>query len=297
MANGSRRAGPVGLFAAIVLFAAISDFGAALAAGSAERGKTVYDAGGCFACHTDVKGNGPALAGGPALKTPFGTFYAPNISPDPAHGIGSWTDEQFLRAMRDGIGPKGQYYYPVFPYTAYTKASEQDLLDLKAYLMTLAPVAKPSRPHEVGFPFSVRLALLPWRWINFSSGPWRPDPAKDAVWNRGAYLVEALGHCGECHTPRDATGGLDRSRWLAGSRDGPPGEVGSNLTPHSTGLAEWSESDIAVTLDSGLTLDGVVAGSMAEVVRFSTSRLSAEDRRAIARYLKSLPPLPTAAKK
>lgn len=286
-----------GLVAALFLVAASLTSGVGVAAGSPERGKAVFDAGGCFACHTDVKGSGPALAGGPALKTPFGTFYAPNITPDPTHGIGRWTDAQFLGAMRDGVSPDGKPYYPVFPYTAYTKASEQDLLDLKAYLMTLPPVAQASRPHDVGFPFSIRLALLPWRWLNFTPGPWRPDPTKDVVWNRGAYLVEALSHCGECHTPRDFSGGLDRSRWLAGSRDGPAGEVGPNLTPHASGLAEWSEADIALALETGLTLEDNVGGSMAEVVRFSTSRMSAEDRRAIARYLKGLPPLPSAAKK
>lgn len=293
----SRRTRRCAFAAAISFLALAMAPGLGTAAGSPERGKTVFDAGGCYACHTDIKGNGPPLAGGPGLKTPFGTFFAPNITPDPKHGIGGWTEQQFLRAMRDGIGPDGKIYYPVFPYTAYTKATEQDLLDLWAYLMSLAPVAAESRPHDVGFPFSVRLALLPWRWLNFAAGPWKPAPAKDAVWNRGAYLVEALSHCGECHTPRDFLGGLDRSRWLAGSRDGPPGEIGPNLTPHATGLAEWSEGDIALALETGLTLDAGVGGSMGEVVRFSTSRLSAEDRRAIARYLKDLPPLPTAAKK
>lgn len=264
---------------------------------SPERGKAVFDAGGCYACHTNVKENGQPLAGGPALKTPFGTFYAPNITPDPEHGIGRWTDAQFLRAMREGISPRGDFYYPVFPYTAYTKASTRDLLDLKAYLMTLAPVAQPSAHHEVGFPFSVRLILLPWRWLNFDAGERKPDPAKDAVWNRGAYLVEALAHCGECHTPRNIIGGLDRGSWLSGSRDGPAGEIGPNLTPHETGLAEWSEADIALALETGLTLEGTVGDSMAEVVRFGTRLMSAEDRRAIARYLKSLPPVPTTAKK
>ena len=267
----------------------------AFAQPSAARGEYIFHAGGCQACHTDPKQGAP-LAGGPALKTPFGTFYGPNITPDPAYGIGGWSDADFLRAMRDGVAPDGRSYYPVFPFTAYTKASESDLLDLKAYLFAQPPAAQPSRPHDVSFPFSLRFLLMPWRRFNFTAGAWRSDPAKSPAWNRGGYLVEALGHCGECHTSRNWIGGLDRGRWLAGSRDGPPGETAPNLTPdEATGIGTWSEADIADTLEFGLNPDGEPLGnSMAEVVRHSTSKLNAADRKAIATYLKGLPPLSSA---
>ena len=270
----------------------------AVAQPSAERGAYIFHAAGCLACHSDPKQGAP-LAGGPALKTPFGTFYAPNITPDPVHGIGGWSDADFLRAMRDGASPNGRYYYQVFPFTAYTKAAESDLLDLKAYLLAQPPVAQSSRPHDVSFPFSLRILLMPWRWLNFTAGAWRSDPAKSPAWNRGGYLVEALGHCGECHTSRNWIGGLDRGRWLAGSHDGPPDETAPNLTPdEATGIGPWSEADIADTLEFGMNPDGEPLGnSMAEVVRHSTSRLNAADRNAIATYLKGLPPLPSAVKR
>lgn len=267
----------------------------AAAQASAERGAYIYNAGGCHACHTDVKANGPALAGGAALETPFGTFYAPNISPDPTHGIGRWSDADFLRAMREGIGPGGRHLYPVFPYTAYTKASDHDLLDLKAYLFAQPPVAQPSRPHDLGFPFSIRLTLVVWKWLNFTPGRFQPDPAKDAAVNRGTYLVEALSHCGECHTPRNSLGATDRARWLAGAKVG--SETAPNITPHANGLAEWSLGEIAFLLETGVNPEGgAMTGTMSEVVRFGTAKLTADDRRAIAAYLKSLPPLPSAPK-
>ncbi|MBM3488061.1 MAG: c-type cytochrome [Alphaproteobacteria bacterium] len=283
---------------AVLLAVTLVPASAAAQGPSAERGKSVFDAGGCLACHTDLKNKGEPLAGGPPLKTPFGTFYAPNISPDRTHGIGGWTDVQFVRAMREGVGPDGRHYYPVFPYTSYTKATEQDLRDLKAYIMTLAPVAKPSRPHDVGFPFSIRLTLLPWKWLNFTPGEWKPDPSKDAVWNRGAYLTEALTHCGECHTPRNLMGGIDRKRWMSGSADGPDGEKVPNITPDASGIGKWSVKDIEGLLSDGGNPDGdYVGGSMGEVVAHSSSKLSAADRNAIAVYFKSLPALPSAVPK
>lgn len=260
------------------------------------RGKYVFDAGGCYACHTDIKGKGQPLAGGAPLVTPFGTFYAPNITPDPTHGIGRFSDEDFLRAMRRGIAPGGHAYYPAFPYTTYAKASERDLLDLKAYLFAQAPVAKGSRPHEVGVPFSFRVLLWPWRWLNFDDAGWTLRPDKSAEWNRGAYLVEALSHCGECHTPRNAIGAVDRDRWMAGAPFGTKDEKAPNLTPDASGLADWSLGDIEFALEFGATPDGgAFSGEMSEVVQFSTSKLTKADRRAIAVYLKGLPPLPSAA--
>ena len=257
----------------------------------ADRGKYIFDAGGCLGCHTDQKAGAAALSGGPPLVTPFGTFYAPNITPDPEHGIGRWSADQFVAALRDGVSPGGKHYFPVFPYTAYTKASREDLLDLWAYMKTVPAVARSHRAHDVGFPFSVRLSLLPWKWLNFTKGEWRPDPQRDAVWNRGAYLVEALLHCGECHTPRNVMGGLNRARWMGGARFG-AGRLAPNLTPHAKGLQAWSANDIAIALEIGETPDGEYLGNeMAEVVRDSTRHLTKADRDAIAQYLLSLPPL------
>ena len=263
---------------------------------SAERGKYIFDAAGCLGCHTE-KG-GALLAGGGALRTPFGTFYAPNITPDPEHGIGKWSEADFIRALSEGKSPDGQHYFPVFPYPAYTKMSVQDMRDLKAYLATVPPSNQPRRAHEVSFPYSIRAALIPWKWLNFDAGSYKPDAAHDERWNRGAYLVQALTHCGECHTPRGMIGGLDRKQWLSGARM-PVGDlVASNLTPHKTGLADWSSADIVDALETGtLPQGGTLGGEMGEVVKNSTSRMRAEDREAIAIYLKALPPLATQVKK
>jgi mono/diheme cytochrome c family protein len=268
---------------------------AAAHTGSAERGKYIFDAAGCHGCHT-VAG-GPPMAGGPALRTPFGTFYAPNITPDREHGIGRWSDADFMRALREGVSPDGQHYFPVFPYSAYSKMTTQDLLDLKAYLATLPPSNRPSRPHEVTWPFSIRAALAPWKWLYFNAGEYKPDAGHDATWNRGAYLVEALVHCGECHTPRNILGGLNRAQWLTGARIPGGNLVAPNLTPDKTGLADWSQADIVDALADGtLPQGGTLGEEMGEVVANSTSRLRPEDRAAIAVYLKSLPPTPTQVK-
>lgn len=291
-AHGLRR-----LAGALTITAALIGTGAALAqTASAERGKYIFDAAGCFECHTE-KG-GALLAGGSALRTPFGTFYAPNITPDPDHGIGKWSEADFIRALSEGKSPDGQHYFPVFPYPSYTKMTAQDMRDLKTYLATVPPSTKPRRAHEVSFPFSVRTALLAWKWLNFDAGELKPDASRDAKWNRGAYLVQALTHCGECHTPRTMIGGLERSQWLSGARM-PVGDlVASNLTPHKSGLADWSIADIVDALETGtLPQGGTLGGEMGEVVRNSTGRMRAADREAIAIYLKSLPPLATQVKK
>jgi mono/diheme cytochrome c family protein len=280
--------------AAVLIAAAGSD--ARAQSGSAERGKYIFDAAGCFGCHTEA--GGAPMAGGPPLRTPFGTFYAPNITPDPEHGIGKWSDADFIRALREGKSPRGHDYFPVFPYPAYTKMTTQDLADLKAYLSTIAPSPKPSRAHEVGLPYSIRLTLMPWKWLNFDAGEYKPDASHDAKWNRGAYLVQALTHCGECHTPRNLLGGLERGQWLSGARM-PVGDlIASNLTPDKTGLADWSMADIVDALETGaLPQGGTLGGEMGEVVKNSTSPMRADDREAIAAYLKSLPPQPTTVKK
>ncbi len=258
-----------------------------------ERGAYIFHAAGCKACHTDTKKKGPPLAGGRAIRTPFGTFYGPNITPDPLTGIGEWSDGDFIRALRSGVSPDGDHYYPVFPYTSFTKMTDRDMLDLKAYIFSLPPVRKRNRPHEVEFPFRFRVLLGLWKALHFTPGPFAPDRAKSAALNRGAYLAEALVHCGECHTPRTMTGGLDSAKWMAGTDDGPDGETVPNITPDAaTGIGEWDLDDIEFMLETGIRADADMVGSlMAEVVENGTSRLTAADRRAIALYLKSLAPI------
>lgn len=264
--------------------------------GAAERGKYIFDSAGCYGCHT-APGGAP-MAGGPALRTVYGTFYAPNITPDPEAGIGQWSDADFIHALREGVSPRGEHYYPVFPYPAYTKMTTQDMIDLRAYLGTLAPSKNPRRAHDVNFPYSIRLTLLPWKWLNFTAGEFKPEASHDARWNRGAYIAEALTHCGECHTPRNRLGGIEREQWLSGARM-PVGDlIASNLTPDKSGLANWSAADIVDALETGtLPEGGTLGGEMGEVVKNSTGKMRPDDRAAIAAYLKSLPPLPTTVKK
>jgi mono/diheme cytochrome c family protein len=256
-----------------------------------DRGAYLFAAAGCRNCHTDVKNKGAPLAGGRAMETPFGTFYTPNITPDTETGIGGWSDEDFVRALRDGVSPAGDHLYPAFPYTSYTRMSEDDMRALKAYIFSLPPVRQENRAHELDFPFGWRFLLGAWKMLNFTPGAMAPESGRSESWNRGAYLVEALGHCGECHTPRDALGGLDGDRRMAGTTDGPDGEKVPNITPdESTGIGAWSTSQITGVLRTGLLPDGDVVGSvMGEVVNNGTSRLTDADRAAIAEYLQSLP--------
>ena len=281
------------LAAAVILWAT-------LAAGAAaqqpdpealKRGEYLFNAGGCLGCHTDAKNKGAPLAGGRALKTPFGTFFGPNITPDPQHGLGRWSEADFIRAMRHGERPDGANLFPVFPYTSFTKINDRDLKDLWAYLRTVPAAATPNKAHDVGFPFGLRPGLTVWKWINFTSGAFSPDVARSAEINRGAYLVQALAHCSECHTPRNLMGGLDTERAFAGTPDGPEGERVPNITPHpETGTGKWSPGDLADLLKQGMTPDGdFVGGSMGEVVRNSTGKLSDTDVKAIVAYLKALP--------
>ncbi len=258
---------------------------------AAERGAYIFHASGCETCHTDTANKGAPLAGGRALKTPFGTFRTPNVTPDPTHGIGKWSEADFIRAMREGRSPSGDHYYPAFPYTAYTKMSDADMKDLRAYMLTLPASDKPNLPHELSFPFNIRLGVMAWKWLNFTPGPLPAVAGKDEAWMRGRYLVEALGHCAECHTPRDKLGGLVTSKWMAGSADGAEGEAAPNLTPDSaTGIGEWSAEDIAFALKIGMKPDGDSLGSlMAEVVENGTGKLTDADLAAMAAYLKALP--------
>lgn len=260
------------------------------------RGKVLFSVGGCANCHTDKKAKGPFSAGGAALKTPFGNFFAPNITPNKEHGIGAWTDAQFIRAMREGIAPDGSNYFPVFPYTSFTYMTDEDLKAIKAYIFTLKPVDRPNRPHEVGFPFNIRFAQLFWKLLFFDQGPYKPDAGKSAAWNRGAYLSLAVAHCAECHTPRNFLGGLDKSRWFLGAtkEEGPEGEPVPDIRSDRSGrgIHKWSRDEIVEYLETGSDPDGDYAGSlMFDVVDQGTELLSDADRKAIAEYLKDLPPL------
>lgn len=249
--------------------------------GNAERGAYLATAAGCLTCHTDFKNKGQLLAGGAAIKTKFGTFYGPNITPHRTHGIGGWTNDEFSKALTVGIGPGGKQYFPSFPYTSYASMQPQDLVDIKSYLDTVTPVASPSRPHDLVWPFSDRSAVGAWKFLNF-----KPDPANAE--SRGAYLVNVLGHCGECHTQRNWLGGK-RGVPLAGNRDGPGGEKVPGLRALSTDGAPWTMADIRLALQLGMKPNGDFLGStMAEVVEHSTGKLSDEDRTAMAMYILSL---------
>ncbi|MCO6386026.1 cytochrome c [Aliihoeflea sp. 40Bstr573] len=261
---------------------------AALPEGNAAAGERIFWAGGCASCHAAPQASGEAmlqLAGGVELESAFGTFVAPNISSDPDHGIGGWTASDFANAVRRGVAPDGQHYYPAFPYTSYSRMSDRDVADLFAFMQTLPAAASDAPAHRVSFPFTVRRGIGLWKRLYLNEQPQvaLSGASEEAV--RGQYLVEALGHCGECHTPRAVTGGLETDRWLGGR---------PNITPAGD-IANWSETDIAYYLESGFTPDFDSAGGrMAAVVR-NMARLPAEDREAIAAYLKAVPPVESQA--
>jgi mono/diheme cytochrome c family protein len=264
------------------------------AQGDAKRGEYLAKAGGCLGCHTQEEKPGAAkpvaYAGGRALKTPFGTFFGPNITPHPQAGLGRWSEGDFVRAMREGRRPDGAHYFPAFPYTSFTKISDADLRDLWAYLRSVAPSSRPSESHDLGLLFRWRFLVGIWKWLFFTPGPFVPDAGKSAVLNRGAYLVEALGHCGECHTPRNFLGAPKKSRFLAGAKMA-EGAAALNLTPER--LKKQSDAEIKEFLRTAMTPDGdVAAESMAEVVRNTTGQLTPQDLDALVAYLRSLPPLP-----
>ena len=256
----------------------------------AARGAYLAAAAGCADCHTDAKNRGRPYAGGRALTTPFGTFYAPNITPDLETGIGRWSDAQFLNALREGVRPDGSNYFPVFPYPSFTKITDDDARAIKAYLFTQPAVKQSNRAHDVAFPFSWRFLQNGWKLLFFSPGPFRPAPERGEAYNRGAYLVTALAHCSECHTPRNWFGATQPSRFLAGTAHGPDGKAVPNITPDSeTGIGKWSDDDIVTLLKDGQTPDfDFVGGAMAEVVK-NTAQLTNADRHAIAVFLQSVP--------
>jgi len=262
------------------------------------NGKLMFAAGGCSSCHaTENQPDKTRLGGGHALKSEFGTFHVPNISPHPRDGIGAWTGEQFLAAMREGVSPAGTHYYPSFPYASYQRMTPKDVADLFAYIQTLPPVEGKIRGHEIRFPFNIRLALGGWKLLFADQRQFEPDPSRSAAWNRGKYLVEGPGHCAECHSPRNALGGIVADKRFGGGPDPEGKGYVPNITPHATGIGDWSKKDIAYLLESGFTPEyDSVGGSMTPVVG-NTSQLPAEDRAAMAEYIATLPPVEGRPKK
>jgi mono/diheme cytochrome c family protein len=250
----------------------------------------MFFAGGCTSCHATPNAEDKTrLGGGLALKSPFGTFYVPNISSDRNDGIGAWTEAQFVTAMLKGTSPDGRHYYPAFPYTSYQRMRTEDVRDLFAFLKTLPAVQGKVRDHDLPFPFNIRRTLGAWKLLFLDGKPFQPDAAQSAAWNRGAYLVNGPGHCAECHSPRDALGGIVTAQRFAGG----PNPEGEGWIPNITqqALKDYSDADIADLLETGRSPDGnTLGGAMAPVIR-NTSQLPKGDLAAMGLYLKSLPPV------
>jgi mono/diheme cytochrome c family protein len=259
-------------------------------AGDAAAGRLVFFAGGCDSCHKSPGQDDPLrLGGGLALKTPFGTFYPPNISSDPVDGIGGWRPVDVANALLSGVSPAGAHLYPSFPYPSYQRMAAKDVADLIAFLRALPAVPGRAPANDLPFPFSIRRAVGLWKLLYFANAGLRPDPSQSEQWNRGRYLVEGPGHCGECHTPRGLLGEMDETRRLAGA----PLPDGHGRSPNLRGgdFLNWTTADIVEALASGFTPAGDVLGDgMTAVVR-NLAELPESDRQAIAVYLKSLPPL------
>ena len=251
-----------------------------------ERGRYLTTAGDCIACHT--KPGGKPFAGGLAIETPFGNIVSPNITPDRETGIGRWSDEEFVRAMQQGIGRNGQHLYPAFPYPSFTKASRNDILAIKTYLGTIEPEVNAVVSNQLPFPFNVRASLIVWNALNFTPGELQPRADRSPEWNRGGYLVEGLGHCAACHTPKTLTGGDEKGEAYKG------GVIQNWFAPaltndDRTGLGRWSVPDVVEYLKTGHNRFAAASGPMAEVVGDSTSHLAEPDLAAIATYLKDIP--------
>lgn len=253
------------------------------------RGEYLARVGDCVACHTEV--NGAQFAGGRPMPTPFGNLYAPNITPDDETGIGSWTADDFYRMMHTGVSKDGTLLYPAMPFANYTRVTRADSDAIYAYLMSVPPVARENRPHELRFPFNKRELLLGWRTLYFREGEFVPDPEQSDEWNRGAYLVEGLGHCSMCHTAVNALGGSSEERAFEGGMIPNQNWYAPSLTSNrEAGVGNWPLQDIADLIQVGASKRGAVYGPMAEVVYNSLQYLTDEDARAMAVYLKSLPP-------
>lgn len=254
-----------------------------------ERGKYLATAADCVACHTIDQAR--PYAGGYAIPTPFGEIVSPNITPDKETGIGDWTDDEFYRALHDGVGKHGENLYPAFPYDAFTRLKRDDVLAIKAYLFSQPAIKQANVPSDLKFPFNQRWVLSAWKWVNLRKGEFTPDPKQNEAWNRGAYLVEALAHCQTCHTPRNAMMGTDTARAFAG------GSVGSwqayNITPDPvSGVGGWSDDELVTYLHTGVVIGkGAASGSMGEAVEHSLSKLPEQDLRDIVAYLRSQRPI------
>ncbi len=251
-----------------------------------QRGAYLARAGGCIGCHSDPGSDRPALTGGGPIKTSFGSFVAPNITPDPDHGIGGWTLEDFARAVRQGIAPDGRPYYPAFPYAFYGALSDQDIVDMWAAFQTVPASPETAGAHDIAFPFDLRFGLKLWRAAYLHAPPTAPDPARPEAWNRGQWLVNGLAHCGACHTDRNLAGGRIAARHLKGSDDLPGGGTAPDITATALARTGWTAGDLAFALQSGVMPGGdTFGGGMGKVVQHSTAWLTPEDRTAIAQYL------------
>jgi len=251
--------------------------------GDAQAGERIFLAGGCASCHmgTTDGADPKLLVGGAQFDTQFGTFYAPNISPDPDHGIGGWTQGEFLNAVMRGVSPNGQHYYPAFPYTSYAKADPKDMADLYAYIMTLPADATPSRSHDLSFPFNIRRSVGIWKTL-FMTTDWGVTGDLTAEEAQGRYLAEALAHCAECHTPRNALGGMQTASWLRGA----PNPSGSGRIPAIAGDSfTWTAFDISAYLETGFTPDFDVAGGSMSKVIANLGQLDKPELDAIAAYV------------
>ena len=269
------------------------------------NGEYIFTAGGCAECHAapqkkcdDHKTQDKTvLAGGRCLKTPFGVFNVPNISPDKEHGIGTWSTLDFVTAMKLGIAPGGEHLYPAFPYASYQRMSYEDLIDLKAYLDTLPASSNAVPEHDLAFPFTIRRGLGLWQLLYVDGTTFVPDPKDSADLNRGAYLVQAPGHCAECHSPRNIIGGIIKSEEFAGAKNPEGKGTIPNITPSDDGIGDWTKADIVDLLENGNLPDGDVVGGNMAAVQENLAKLTDEDRKAIATYIKALPPRPDAVPK
>jgi mono/diheme cytochrome c family protein len=263
--------------------------------GDPVNGARMFWTGGCASCHAAPGAKGDdklKLGGGLALNTPFGVFRAPNISPDPETGIGGWSTLDLVNAMQRGLAPDGRHYYPAFPYVSYARMRAADIIDLKAFLDTLPAVRNTVAGHELGFPYNVRRGIGLWKLVYLSDVPVVEPAGVDGLVERGRYLVEGPGHCGECHTPRNVAGGVKAAAWLSGAPNPEGKGIIPNITPHGEGLEAWSAKDIAYYLESGFTPEFDSVGGAMVAVQENVARLTADDRAAIAAYLKAVPARP-----
>jgi mono/diheme cytochrome c family protein len=250
------------------------------------RGKYLATAADCVGCHT----SDPAkpFAGGVALQTPFGTIVTPNITPDPDAGIGNWTDDDFLSALWRGRGKDGKRLFPAMPYPSYTEMSREDALAIRAYLRKVVPMPTMVESNQLPFPFSIRLNMLVWNALYLNERRFAPEPSRSAQWNRGRYLVDVLGHCGVCHTPKNVLGGDEPSEYLAGATL--QGWHAPNIAPSKDkGIGTWKDEELFALLRTGQSGNEIASGPMAEVIKTSTSQLTDDDLNAIIAYLKDKP--------